>query len=144
MHDSPTDLDALDELCRRVMGANGLDDLAPALELAEAALGASAVLRASRAALDKADKRAAALLKENEQLRDRIAGNERTIPIDVPLGQQRDELEQVLRRVGQMNYEGRLASVVVMWSEGRAVVAHVVVDPRPLVEVATKMPGRSC
>jgi hypothetical protein len=79
-----------------------------------------------------------ALLKENAQLRDQLAGNTRELPPGSTLDDQLEQVaamaREVLKRSGS---GGRLRSLAFLWEEGRAIVLHAQEAPAPLIQVAT-------
>lgn len=79
-----------------------------------------------------------ALLRENAQLRDQLAGNARELPPGTALDDQLEQVaamaHEVLKRSGP---GGRLRSVALFWEEGRAIVLHAKEAPAPLIQVAT-------
>jgi len=96
-------------------------------------------LASAREELLAADKRTAALLKENAQLRDQIAGNTREMPEPTSLEDQHRELLRAINEIGKRCVSGTLRSVALFWEEGRMIVLHAKADQPPLVKVVTRL-----
>jgi hypothetical protein len=80
-----------------------------------------------------------ALLKENEQLRNQLAGNTRDLPEGTSLEDQHREVLRMINEVGKRAVDGTLKSFALFWGEGKQIVLHASVDPRPLIQVAQKI-----
>lgn len=86
------------------------------------------------------DRKIAALLKENEQLRNIIAGNTRELPPGATAGEQHAALFEALTKARHHAADGRLTSLAIFWDEGREIVLHVAQKPKPLIEIAAIVP----
>ena len=84
-----------------------------------------------------------ALLKENAQLRDQIAGNARALPDGVTLAEQHQAVVDMVNQISKRCQDGTLKSIALLWDEGKAIVLHAKADKPKLIEIASKIPPLS-